>query len=436
VPPEPVKLSRSGRIVKRQSFHDEVYEGEQHLRTTKTEFGQSESHQLPTKLQNSGTPRSKSNESSESRKKQKSDKGLEEGTSGDATTAEPNETSLDLDASPKDEEKEEEIFAPVRMKPVLQPPAPAMRPIIVESKPIVVQPSIQPEVALPSVSPAIAPATTIPRGITDSMTAIPMASTVQAPSPAEQNKAKQSLKPAPIPTVTSRGVGDVRPTGAPISSVTTNQKRSRLLDPKKLDAAVKALPSPPEETKPVPASKTPRRKPGARECMQISRRFGVKVIPEKHMKILLDYCSRGKVEHLIRMRERLDCHSRFLESQIAGLEMMVRERGETHVVVPPLPECFESVGKLDGSKLSIYSDTGGIDTGGVEVVNKKPAVASSSGDGPRPRSPTESKAPKEPATCASVQPIAAGATLTNNPSVSTHGVATNPNNLPTKKPDA
>jgi len=56
------------------------------------------------------------------------------------------------------------------------------------------------------------------------------------------------------------------------------------------------------------------------------------------MKTLLDYCQRGKVEHLIRMRERLDCHSRYLESQIAGLEALVKERGETDIVVPPLPD--------------------------------------------------------------------------------------------------
>ncbi|GAX28920.1 E3 ubiquitin-protein ligase UHRF1 [Fistulifera solaris] len=72
--------------------------------------------------------------------------------------------------------------------------------------------------------------------------------------------------------------------------------------------------------------KVPRRKPGARECMQISRRFGVDVIPQKYIDILLDYCKRGKVEHLIRMRERLDDHARFLESQLAGLEARLQEK--------------------------------------------------------------------------------------------------------------
>jgi len=83
--------------------------------------------------------------------------------------------------------------------------------------------------------------------------------------------------------------------------------------------------------KPSSNSKNPRRKPGARECMQISRRFGTGMIPPNYMEILLDYCSRGKVEHLIRMRERLDEHSRFLESQLAGLECLALERGKMSV---------------------------------------------------------------------------------------------------------
>ena len=53
---------------------------------------------------------------------------------------------------------------------------------------------------------------------------------------------------------------------------------------------------------------------------------------------LLDYCTRGNVEHLIRMRERLDEHSRYLEAQLAGLEALVEEKGEIDVVVPRLPE--------------------------------------------------------------------------------------------------
>jgi hypothetical protein len=52
---------------------------------------------------------------------------------------------------------------------------------------------------------------------------------------------------------------------------------------------------------------------------------------------LLDNHKRGKVEHLIRMRERLDDHSRYLEAQLAGLEALVKEKGESDVVVPAVP---------------------------------------------------------------------------------------------------
>lgn len=38
------------------------------------------------------------------------------------------------------------------------------------------------------------------------------------------------------------------------------------------------------------------------------------------------------------MRERLDEHSRHLELQVAGLEALVRERGELDAVVPAMPD--------------------------------------------------------------------------------------------------
>ncbi|GKY95162.1 hypothetical protein MPSEU_000479700 [Mayamaea pseudoterrestris] len=91
--------------------------------------------------------------------------------------------------------------------------------------------------------------------------------------------------------------------------------------------------------------RAPRRKPGARECMQMSRRFGARIIDEAHMETLLDYCQRGKVEHLIRMRERLDDHARFLETQLAGLESAVQEKGESNIVVPAAPVSEETTGR-------------------------------------------------------------------------------------------
>jgi len=78
-----------------------------------------------------------------------------------------------------------------------------------------------------------------------------------------------------------------------------------------------------------------RRKPGARECMQLTKKFDDTPIDEQSFDVLMDYSKRGKVDHLIRMRERLDDHSRFLEAQLAGLEALVKEKGELNIVCPP-----------------------------------------------------------------------------------------------------
>ena len=45
------------------------------------------------------------------------------------------------------------------------------------------------------------------------------------------------------------------------------------------------------------------------------------------------------------MRERLDEHSRFLESQLAGLESLVQEKGESDVIVPAMPESDQETGE-------------------------------------------------------------------------------------------
>ena len=85
----------------------------------------------------------------------------------------------------------------------------------------------------------------------------------------------------------------------------------------------------------VEPRKDGRRKPGARECMIISRKFDDGVIEQKYFDVLLDYTTRGKVDHLVRIRERMDEHSRYLEAQLAGLEALVKEKGELNIKVPP-----------------------------------------------------------------------------------------------------
>lgn len=138
-----------------------------------------------------------------------------------------------------------------------------------------------------------------------------------------QNTPATVASPAPISLLTPP-VSSMYPAGA-LGTPTFTQ----------VPTSVSQVPS----TEPTPQqdarlTKVPRRKPGARECMQISRRFGVKVIPQKYVETLEDYCTRGKVEHLIRMRERLDDHSRTLEAQLAGLEALIKEKGEIDIIVP------------------------------------------------------------------------------------------------------
>ncbi|KAG7347823.1 PHD-finger domain containing protein [Nitzschia inconspicua] len=446
--PEPIKLSRSGRIVKRQSFHDEVVEGEQHLRSTKVE---QEQQQSSSKSQPLIVPKSKSNESSEQRKNLKVDKIQELEKNSAVQEVDVIAPSLSVDGSLRDEEDKDEVFAPVRMKPILQPPAPSMRPIIVESKPFPAQPVIKAKVVKPTiVPPVVAPAGSFPSSAIRPNIAVPMATGPQLSRPAQQpavNPTPITVKPAPAAPESVAKVSTAwqgRSTSGARSSA-PSAPRTKLLDPKKLEAAITALPSDPEEMKPS-STKTPRRKPGARECMQISRRFGVKVIPEKHMKILLDYCSRGKVEHLIRMRERLDCHSRYLESQIAGLEMLVIEKGETDVVVPPLPECFDSIGKYEGLKQRTFSDAGSIDTVVPQVhISGKPTavtvsatkvnsgVASREGIAPSASCPSLSQKPTAAACSTTLRAVVASGVSPSTTVQPLQHSTQNPNNVDASK---
>ena len=117
------------------------------------------------------------------------------------------------------------------------------------------------------------------------------------------------------------------------------------------------------------------------------------------MNILLDYCQRGKVEHLIRMRERLDCHSRYLEAQIAGLEALVKERGESDVVVPPLSQMYGGTGAA--SKPRTMSEGSGGELGASLGSNR------SQGSTSLPQS-----ASVDPVSDSSAQPVATSLELT------------------------
>lgn len=256
-----LKRSRSGRMVKPQTFHDEIDERGQHLKTVRP-------HQDPSQM---GTGN----------------------TAGQVFKQVPQEAAIALPSVGIGETKKKMGHTPTDVR---KPPPPGEA-VSIAASAAPVRPNVSMPVATPAVSMAKAP-----------------------PGSTTANIAGQ------ISNAAASG-----PMRSPFISTT-------------LPAAAKPPPSAssmqsPESTTPAPPVKVPRRKPGARECMQISRRWGVQVIPQKYMEILLDYCTRGKVEHLIRMRERLDDHSRMLEAQLAGLETLIKEKGELDLKVPPaLPE--------------------------------------------------------------------------------------------------
>jgi hypothetical protein len=285
-----VKQSRSGRTLKRSSFHDEIEEGEQHLKTVR--YAQD---LLP------------------------------------GTDPETKDPGMETENLPENNE-EMSVEEPVLETPAVESPAPVPAPIPTPDPP-------------PRPTPKEAPiAITV---VKEQSKAVPVAPAKYEAKEGIPGDKPQQLSETPPPKQQTETVKPVAPATVPqrnASSGETNTQTAVQLavtpPPAPVAAAFTSAPAgaSASEEKQTPSVKVPRRKPGARECMQISRRFGVKVIPQKYMDTLLDYCTRGKVEHLIRMRERLDEHSRLLEAQLAGLEAHVKEKGEIDIVVPPLPE--------------------------------------------------------------------------------------------------
>jgi hypothetical protein len=276
-----VKTSRSGRQVKRSSFHDEIDQSEQHLRNLRY------------------TPESQ-------RKMGDSSRLPEQITEFCATES--------VDSKPTAEPTK----APSPPASVLDLPPPQ---VPVPASVNVAMPTLAAAAAAPKVEAEVA--ITVTSSTERATAAVPVVK--QAPPPPVTAETNVTLKlpptmEAPIPVSVIAPAAASLPVKVPSVAVAADSSKD---------------------------TKMPRRKPGARECMQISRRFGVREIPPKYMEVLLDYCKRGKVEHLIRMRERLDDHSRYLEAQLAGLEALVKEKGESDVVVPAVPVSAER--KLDGT---------------------------------------------------------------------------------------
>ena len=268
--PEPVAtvvhVSRSGRAVKRTSFHDEIDQGEQHLRSERNSFGN------------------------------QSEMEVEQISDGTIEASAPHISSLNSTAVSN---------APCGT----QPTSHDVRSSVGESKSVkqpaaMVTSSMKLDSNLSQAATAILTTTTQQQAIE----APPLHSASTLPKQGASLAAGKSVPFAPQVPTTAAGAATAALASGGHTAVTDGD------------------------------AKVPRRKPGARECVQISRRFGNRVIPDKYSEILFDYCSRGKVEHLIRMRERLDEHARHLELQLAGLEKLVKEKGQSDVTVPVLPE--------------------------------------------------------------------------------------------------
>jgi hypothetical protein len=344
------KKSRSGRMLKRSSFHDERDEGEQHLRSSRAFYENALSTETVSTTSRDAEPGESKNSDDTDPPKAAQDT--------ETPPAVPNNTVASTPAV----EEEAKPDQPMAGKSQLPPPPPVITAAAAISKDgnnlpsTDVRPPGPPSISKqsPITIPTSAPTLVMPKEEKDVLTntALPVkieklaslpSSLPQGP-PARPNQGRP-LTSAATAIPVQKGSEEklaipAAPLVAAVKKVAAPSAATNINAPALAAAAMKSATAAgeTEDEKSGAQAKVPRRKPGARECMQISRRFGVRVIPERYMDTLLDYCTRGKVEHLIRMRERLDEHSRFLESQLGGLEALVREKGESDAVVPPLPD--------------------------------------------------------------------------------------------------
>jgi len=242
-----VQKSRSGRTVKSRTFHDEIDEGEQHLKVSRP----SSSQERPMK--------------EEVVKAAKIPPAVEIFVSEPVAKV-PVVGSRSL---------------PVPTKPQSPPPS-APSPVVTHV--IAVAPSEVPTFPTPSLAiltvtpplplppPVITPSldvygtttvlepTTMPKSVVP-VPSVALESSISANATKKIPDPGPVISPPPIPVAATRPVAPTFPGSSP-----TNIPGA----------------SPDGQN-----AKVPRRKPGARECMQMSRRFGVQVIPQRYMTTLL-----------------------------------------------------------------------------------------------------------------------------------------------------
>ncbi len=229
--PSPARLiqrSRSGRMVKQSKFHDEIDEGEQHLKAAKAQ-----SLLMSTM------------------------------TSAKSSIVEPMTTETAVEAEP---------YLPMEIDLHSQEPRPEAIPSLISSN---VPPNEQAIVPV-DLAGAVIDATPVP--------AVPLPEKAKG---VETNPVETPPAPPVLPAIPEfrEPTTKIAPTNQAVVTVLANADTTAVS--MAATPVITAPPIPQPEVEPPKPSRVPRRKPGARECMQISRKFGAQVIPNKYIQILM-----------------------------------------------------------------------------------------------------------------------------------------------------
>ena len=260
--PLAIQKSRSGRTVKSKTFHDEIDEGEQHLKVSRPSSSQELlKKEEVTKVKSTPT----------------------------TVVNEPTFSSIDVDSRTLPAFSAFPSISPaIESVDTSQPVDSSVIPGEVYEVPLLS--SVPTLSALPSLLPSsivsLSPAT--PFSVLESVI------TESTPSEAKPNVMQPSIAStlaaatqSPIANLIKK-VPDLLPVIVPQAVPATAAAGIRLpVPPLNANFVGCSLPNIPTASLDGLSVKVPRRKPGARECMQMSRRFGVQVIPQRYMTTLL-----------------------------------------------------------------------------------------------------------------------------------------------------
>jgi hypothetical protein len=329
---ELVKTSRSGRMLKRSSFHDERDEGEQHLRSPRYH---TQDKTVSTTSTQATTARTFAIESTKKKKanapKSLDDKKplLKKTTPAPKTastfmipsvapaTKKTNVVTIGVKPVTKDQSLKEKAPSSTVSSQTLANDNVSLVNVRIEEKSNVVTKPKESQSIDTSASQLMLPSKKkeetldkTPKASLAGLSKKGKGSSVSKrqlpPQAAANKKAKVPSTGATLPTSSSTGKKvepetflsgsqkvkiPVAPLVAAVKTVAAASDAPNIDIPGLVAAAIRNATeeTQEEEEKQNSPAKIPRRKPGARECMQISRRFGVRVVPKKYMATLLDY---------------------------------------------------------------------------------------------------------------------------------------------------